>query len=70
MTNDKFHKYSLMAQLFERRQQFFLASKHWELAYKYSLREDNRNWCHARSLLCEHLELLKDKSALPVYFLS
>ncbi|HDG9776506.1 TPA: ANR family transcriptional regulator [Raoultella planticola] len=67
MLNKKFNEYSLTARFFEKKQKFFQASQYWKLAYKHALREDNRNWCDARALLCEHFYLLSNKNALPVY---
>lgn len=67
MSNVNFAKYSSIAQSFEKNREFALASTYWELACKYSLNEDNRNWCDARALLCVHLGLLRNNNSLPLY---
>lgn len=65
MKRNSFIKYSNIAQRLERSLNFSRASDFWLMAFRYAKNSENQAWCNARFLMCEYMDMLSKKGALP-----
>lgn len=65
MKSSNYIRFAKAASQYEMNLLFNKASDYWLLAFRYAKSSENKEWCNARFLMCEYLEMLYKKNKLP-----